>query len=91
MRVIPINQMTTWARVWSWKRFRFVWYRVGRAGEDWRPLEIGQAYVKPKKFDLDKVVKKLNKGQPTVTHNTILDEDAADREVAKNTPHAKKQ
>ena len=62
MKIVVINQMTAWARVWVWKKFRFVWYRVGRSGEDWRPLEIGKAYVKPK--SVKQIADELNKKYP---------------------------
>lgn len=91
MKIVVINQMTAWARVFQWKRFRFVWYRVGRSGEDWRILEIGKKYEKPQKFDFDKVAKKLQKKYPSSAPlPAILDEKAADAEVARNTPSAKK-
>lgn len=88
MRIIVINQMTAWVRVFNWKRFRFVWYRVGRSGEDWRLLEVGKQYVKPKtvKQIADELNKKYPSGSPLPS---ILDEKAADREVAKNRPKRK--
>lgn len=89
MRIVVINQMTAWVRVFSWKRFRFVWYRVGRSGEDWRLLEVGKQYVKPK--TLKQIADELNKKYPgSAPLPAILDEKAADEQVRKNTPNAKK-
>lgn len=55
MKIVPITQQTAFVRHW------FKWYRVQRAGEDWRKLEIGKEYVKPKKFDIDRTIQKLEK------------------------------
>lgn len=89
MKIHVLTQQTAFVRVWRWKQFRFVWYRVQRAGEDWRPLVIGKQYEKPKKFDLGKVVKDLQKKHPSAPLPSILDEKAADAMVAKNTPKKK--
>lgn len=67
MKIIVLTQQTAFVRVWSWKRFWFQWYRVQRAGEDWRPLEVGKQYIKPKKFDLEKTADKLAKKYPPKT------------------------
>lgn len=56
MRIVVITQQTVFIRHW------FRWYRVQRAGEDWRPLEIGKKYEKP--FDLEKTAKALSKSTP---------------------------
>lgn len=45
MKIVVINQQTAFVRHW------FKWYRVMRSGEDWRPLETGKRYIKPKTFD----------------------------------------
>jgi hypothetical protein len=58
MKIIVLTQQTAFVRHW------FKWYRVQRAGEDWRPLEVGKQYVKPKKFDLEKTAAKLAKKYP---------------------------
>lgn len=81
LRVIPVNQMTTWVRVWHWKRFRTVWYRVGRSGEDWREMEVGKRYQKQK--SMEQIANDLSKKYPSARVPSILDEAAADREVDK--------
>lgn len=55
MKIVVVNQKVAFVRHW------FKWFRVQRAGEDWRPLEIGKKYEKTEKFDLDKTVEKLKK------------------------------
>jgi hypothetical protein len=42
MKIVPINQKVAFVRHWG------RWFRVLRAGEDWRPLAIGKQYTKPK-------------------------------------------
>ena len=59
MKVIVINQKVAFARHW------FKWYRVQRAGEDWRPLAIGKPYVKPK--TIEQIAKDLEKGHKRLT------------------------
>jgi hypothetical protein len=88
--VWPLTQQTAFVAVWDWKKFRTVYYKVGRGGEDWRPLEIGKQYVKPK--SITQIAADLNKKYPSKNPPlpTILDEKVADREVARNTPHGKK-
>lgn len=80
MKIVPITQQTAFVRHW------FRWYRVQRAGEDWRRLEIGRPYQKPKRFNLDKVAKELEKKYPRKPLPSILDEKKADREVKKHLP-----
>ena len=41
MKVYVINQKIAFVRHWG------KWYRVLRAGEDWRKLDIGKKYIKP--------------------------------------------
>lgn len=45
MKIVVVNQQTAFVRHW------FRWYNVKRSGEDWRPLEIGKRYVKPRTID----------------------------------------
>lgn len=83
MKLVVINQATVFARHWG------RWYRVQRSGEDWRPLEIGKKYIKEK--TITEISKELNKKYPSgAPLPVILDEKAADFEVAKNTPKGKK-
>jgi hypothetical protein len=88
--VWALTQQTAFVAVWDWKKFRTVYYKVGRGGEDWRPLEIGKPYVKQKSIEqiAKDLGKKYPKGNPPLP--TILDEAEADREVARNTPRGKK-
>lgn len=81
MKIVVITQQTAFVRHW------FRWYRVQRAGEDWQSLEIGKKYVKPK--TLKQISDELNKKYPGKPIPSILDESAADAEVAKNTPKKK--
>ncbi len=64
MRIVVINQKTTWARrlVWQRWRFRFVWYRVGRGGLDWQPMDF-EKRVPPK--SIESIAKALNKKYPS--------------------------
>lgn len=84
MKIVVITQQTAFVRHWG------KWYTVQRAGEDWRPLEIGKKYVKPK--SITQISKELNKKYPSgAPMPSILDEEAADREVARiKAKHAKK-
>lgn len=81
MLVIPISNKTFLARHW------FRWYRVQRGGEDWRPLKA-KPYAKPK--SIAEISKSLSKKYPTGQRPDILDEAAADREVAKRLKNKKK-
>lgn len=61
MKIVVINNQTAFVRHW------LRWFRVKRAGEDWRELEIGKRYVKPKTIEdiakgLDRATKKEQKG-----------------------------
>lgn len=84
MKIVPITQQTAFVRHW------FRWYTVQRAGEDWRPLEIGKKYVKPK--TTEQITASLNKKYPSkVPIPDILDEKKADEFVAKvQAKHGKK-
>ena len=82
MKAIEISQKTHLVRHW------FKWYRVQRGGTDWQPLEIKK---RTPPFSVDRVAKALSKKYPTAAKlPDILDEKAADAEVAKNTPKTKK-
>ena len=74
MKAIIINQKVTLIRHW------FRWYNVQRGGEDWRKLKITR-YVKPK--SIGEIAAALQKSHPSKPLPSILDEKAADREVAK--------
>lgn len=78
MKSIQINQKVTLIRHWG------RWYNVQRGGEDWKPLQI-KRYVKQK--SIAEMAEGLRKKYPSALPiPDILDEAAADREVAKNTP-----
>ena len=56
MKIVPVTQQTAFVRLWG------KWWTVQRAGDDWRPLEIGKKYVKPQKQDdIATITKKLKK------------------------------
>jgi hypothetical protein len=76
VKIVVINQKVAFVRHW------FKWYRVLRAGEDWRELAIGQKYQKP--FDLKNASKKLENQYGAPGIHSILDEHEADKIVAKN-------
>lgn len=83
MRVIELSNKVYLTRHW------FRWYFVKRGGQEWelvgRPKNRKRT-PKPEKFDIAKTAAKLQarSGQPPLP--SILDEKAADAQVAKNMP-----
>jgi hypothetical protein len=75
VKIVVISQQSAFVRHYG------RWYRVQRAGEDWKRLPIGQKYVKPKKFDLNRAANSLKKSVNQMPE--ILDEAKADEEVKK--------
>lgn len=81
MRAIEISQKTHLVRHW------FKWYRVQRGGTDWQPLKVEK---RPTPISVEKIARNLQKKYPSATKlPSILDEQVADQEVAKNTPKKK--
>jgi hypothetical protein len=86
MKTLYINQKVSYVRHW------FRWYIVTKGGTEWRDLKVRKriyAGRKPKPFDLDKTVKKLEAKNGPARVPAILDEKAADRTVAKNIAKAR--
>ena len=83
MRVIELSNKVFLTRHW------FKWYFVKRGGQEWEPVgrpKDRKRTPKPKEFDIAATAKALaaKSGKPALP--SILDEQAADAEVAKNLP-----
>lgn len=75
MKVYKLTNKTWLVRHW------FRWYRVLRAGTDWHNLKVEK---RPTPFNIKKVSESLQKQYGKQPIPEILDEEKADREVAKN-------
>lgn len=78
MKVIELSNKVFLTRHW------FKWYFVKRGGQEWEPVGHPKNRKRTKPFSIEKAAAGLaaRSGRP----DTILDEAAADREVAKNLP-----
>lgn len=78
MKVIELSNKVFLTRHW------FKWYFVKRGGQEWEP--VGKPKNRKRTKSMNDIMKNFGVKPVPAKPDTILDEAAADREVAKNTP-----